>query len=187
MFSKSSEFFIRIDEVANGALNNLNTVNYHQRNGTLNCGLSDIVYYLDNEIYPISSQSLFDPSFRFEEGDDAHSHSARNIDDDIDTYDEYIGECWWTLFNNSICEDQWLNVINSSLIDDLSYYKNSTYHNNTTTSFMQQVNIVTDKRKSDWNQYDEKVKNNRYDLDLAELIQNYNVAIEKYEIELGDC
>ena len=135
-----------------------------------------------------------------------HSTSA-HIDGGIDSYYEYILKCW-ALFNNSVCRDRWLNGINSSLIDNLSYYKKNTYKNDTVTLFMQRVDMFTGKRTPDWNQYDvyapffsgvlslssvidDRDENNKYNLELAKLNQDGNwymwnnngADIEPYQFE----
>eukprot|EP01084_Bolivina_argentea_P077573 140760_1 len=52
---------------------------------------------------------------------DFFSNTEASIASGIDSYYEYIVKCW-ALFNNSECKYWWLNNINSSIIDNLSYY-----------------------------------------------------------------
>ena len=74
------------------------------------------------------------------------------IDSGIDSYYEYIVKCW-ALFNNSECKDWWMNGINSSIIDNFSYY-NKNPNTDEDLLWFKRVNMYTGHDEEDWNAYD---------------------------------
>eukprot|EP01084_Bolivina_argentea_P158396 275920_1 len=114
--------------------------------------------------------------------------TSAHIDGGIDSYYEYILKCW-ALFNDSTCKNRWINTINSSIIDNLSYYK---YDNDSNELlFFKRIDMFDGTNRDDWDQYDlyapfysavlslstlidETDENNKYNLELAKLNQDGN-------------
>eukprot|EP01084_Bolivina_argentea_P077572 140759_1 len=111
------------------------------------------------------------------------------IDSGIDSYYEYIAKCWG-LFNNTECRDWWLDTINSSIIDTMSFY-NKNPNTKEDLLWFKRVDMYTGKNAGDWNQYDlyaafysgvlslsttlnPNDENNKYNLHLATLNQEAN-------------
>ena len=111
------------------------------------------------------------------------------VDAGTDSYYEYIVKCW-ALFDFEECKDWWLDVINSSIIEHLSFY-NQNSNNGEELLWFKRVDMFTGKNTPDWDSYDLYAafysgvlslsaiidpmdENNKYNLHLAKLSQEAN-------------